>query len=323
MRHVMSLLVLALASVVTTGCQTYSPPPKSPEVSDPLTSSSTVVAYVDGDSISAEELRQLFLEKSGGLILAEVVLDRRLKRRLAQSSLVVGSAEVTAEKKLLLETLDSTDEDQAVRLMAQLRRVRGLGKKRFAAMLHRNAALRLLVQPQVRVSDAAMGLHYQRLYGPRYQGRILVRPTLRDLDPIQDRLTAGESFSDLAAELSSDLSAAQGGLLSPISPVDPEYPQSIRKLLPRLEVGEISDAIAVDGGFALVKLERKIAGQGIEFDDVKEELKLQVTRYVEGMLMDQMARALTTKTGVVVLDPALGQSWQRQKVRLEQGQPPQ
>lgn len=319
----MSLLVLALASVVTTGCQTYSPPPKSQEVSDPLTSSSTVVAYVDGDSISAEELRQLFLEKSGGLILAEVVLDRRLKRRLAQSSLVVGSAEVTAEKKLLLETLDSTDEDQAVRLMAQLRRVRGLGKKRFAAMLHRNAALRLLVQPQVRVSDAAMGLHYQRLYGPRYQGRILVRPTLRDLDPIQDRLTAGESFSDLAAELSSDLSAAQGGLLSPISPVDPEYPQSIRKLLPRLEVGEISDAIAVDGGFALVKLERKIAGQGIEFDDVKEELKLQVTRYVEGMLMDQMARALTTKTGVVVLDPALGQSWQRQKVRLEQGQPPQ
>ena len=323
MRHVMSLLVLALASVVTTGCQTYSPPPKSQEVSDPLTSSSTVVAYVDGDSISAEELRQLFLEKSGGLILAEVVLDRRLKRRLAQSSLVVGSTEVTAEKKLLLETLDSTDEDQAVRLMAQLRRVRGLGKKRFAAMLHRNAALRLLVQPQVRVSDAAMGLHYQRLYGPRYQGRILVRPTLRDLDPIQDRLTAGESFSDLAAELSSDLSAAQGGLLSPISPVDPEYPQSIRKLLPRLEVGEISDAIAVDGGFALVKLERKIAGQGIEFDDVKEELKLQVTRYVEGMLMDQMARALTTKTGVVVLDPALGQSWQRQKVRLEQGQPPQ
>ena len=71
------------------------------------------------------ELRQLFLEKSGGLILAEVVLDRRLKRRLAQSSLVVGSAEVTAEKKLLLETLGQR---------------RPVGAHRFQALEHQPLA---------------------------------------------------------------------------------------------------------------------------------------------------------------------------------------
>ncbi len=256
-------------------------------------------------------------ETAGAAVLADVVVDRMLADRLSQNGMTVTAADIDAERELLLRTLDPTDENQAARLLVELRQARGLGDVRFEALLRRNAGLRKLVADEVRVTPEMVSQQYELRYGVRYQPRIITADALRDLTAVRERLDAGESFSDLAAERSTDVSAAQGGLLSPISPVDPSYPQALRSLLPTLEPGQVSDPIALDGSFALVKLERKVEGQPVALDDVQEELTEQVRLRVEGALMNRLGRSLIGEARVTVLNPSLGESWRRQQAALD------
>ncbi|MEM9420755.1 MAG: peptidylprolyl isomerase, partial [Planctomycetota bacterium] len=111
-------------------------------------------------------------------------------------------------------------------------------------------------------------------------------------------------------------SKAQGGLLSPIRPEDTSYPSAMRQAIDGLEVGQVSQPIAIDGGFALLKLEEKIAAAEVEFDDVKDSLELAVRGRTERVLMQQLARELLSGAELVVLDPTLKALWEAQRESL-------
>lgn len=307
MRYLLLIMVVFLW-----GCPTA--PPRS--VDAPRAPAEAPVLYINGEPVRGEALSPALYEAAGGAVLADAVLDRMLVERLADRGMTVTPADLDAERQRLLLTLDPNDENQAVRLLRELREARGLGDTRFEGLLRRNASLRKLVQDDVEITPVTIGQQYELRYGPRYQPRIITAEALRDFDAVQRRLDAGEAFSDVAAELSTDLSAAQGGLLSPISLVDPSYPQTLRNLLPKLEPGQVSEPIAIDGSFALVKLERKVEAQPVEMDDVREELEQEVRFRVEGALMNQLGRSLIRDAKVTVLDPALGDSWRRHKAAL-------
>jgi parvulin-like peptidyl-prolyl isomerase len=175
--------------------------------------------------------------------------------------------------------------------------------------------MRMLVQNQVQVTPDALQQAYRLTYGEKYHARVITVPTLADANRLRGLLAAGEAdFAHLAVTRSTDPSAVQGGLLPPISPADPAFPAVIREALVRLdEQGRtLSDVIAVDNGYALLKLERKTTPEAVEFADVKDELAEQVRRSAERVLMQQLARELLAEADVVVLDPALQQSWERQ-----------
>ncbi|HEX7008551.1 MAG TPA: hypothetical protein VF184_01125, partial [Phycisphaeraceae bacterium] len=63
-------------------------------------------------------------------------------------------------------------------------------------------------------------------------------------------------------------------------------------------------------------LERKIDAQPVAFDDVKEELTAQARLRQERLQMQQLARRLLNEAKVVVLDPALSESWRQQRELL-------
>src|SRR5690606_3630103 len=84
---------------------------------------------------------------------------------------------------------------------------------------------------------------------------------------------APERFAELAMRHSIDASASRGGLLAPISTVDPAYPLAMLKaidgLVARAEAdgaradggdGEVSEVVAIDGGYALVQLVERLEG---------------------------------------------------------------
>lgn len=310
MRYLPLILVLCLSGCPTAPSRTQEP--SATRIESP-------VAYINGQPVRAAMLRPALYETAGGAVLADAVVDRMLIERLSQRGLVVTAEDLVAERELLLMTLDPNDEDQAARLLKELREARGLGDARYRGLLRRNAGLRKLVRDDGLPLTAEMiGQQYELRYGQRYQVRIITADALRDFVPIRQRLDAGEPFSDVAAEISTDLSAAQGGLLSPISPVDPTYPQTLRNLLPTLQSGQVSEPIAIDGSFALVKLEKKVEAKDVKLDDVREELIQEVRLRVEGMMMNQMGRALIREAKVTVLDPALGESWRRRKAALGQ-----
>ncbi len=299
------------------GCQSAPPPAKKnvgPAASRPA-SAPRPVAYINARTLSTADLSPSLYEAAGGEVLADLVLDRAVADGLAMRGLVLGAAELEAEKQRLLRSL-SDDPNTAARLLEELRTTRGLGAVRFEALLRRNAGLRLLVADRVEVSDAAIRQQYLLRHGPRYRLRLLVTATADEANKLRRRAIEGAAFSDLAAMHSIDPSAAQGGLLSPISPADANYPQAVRNALPRLEAEAISPVLALGDRFAVLKLEDKIEADGVALDDVRDELAAAVQRRNERLLMEQQAREMLAAAEVVVLDPALKSAWERRRAAL-------
>lgn len=273
------------------------------------------MAYVSGQAVAVGALEPALYEIAGGEALADLVLAQQIERTLGRAGLEVGAQAINEERRLIARTL-SDDPDTAARLLAELRDARGLGKHRFEAMLRRNAGLRLLIADDVAVTEAAVKQAYLLRHGPRYRVRLLVTADAAAAGELRGRAAAGESFADLASLHSVDPSAAQGGLLSPISPADPRYPQALRTALPKLEPGALGPVIAIDDRFAVLWLEDKIAADGKALADVREELARSVELRAQRLRMEQLARELLSEADVIVLDPALKRAWELQRERL-------
>ena len=272
------------------------------------------VAFVEGRPITVNDLQPAVYEAAGGQILAEMVLDRRIERRLAERGITLTGSQITAEKDVLLKTLDAGNEDQATRLLRELRRRRGLGDQRFEQLLKRNAGLRALVAEQVQINEALIQQAHQMQYGARYEVRLITVEALGEAGEVARKAReAALTFTELAVRHSTDSSRAQGGLLPPISPVDESWPEAIRKVVTTLNVGSVSDPVALQRGFAIVKLERKIEAQPVQLETVRADLTARVRRNAERLLMQQLARTLLTEADVLVADRVLRESWTQQK----------
>ena len=269
-------------------------------------------AYMAGQPIRWGQLRPLFAEAIGGEVLSEVVLGRQVDRALERAGMQVTEADLEREMDLLRAALDP-DPNQAQRLINELRRREGLGPNRFEMMLRRNAGLRKLVQPEVTLSEEAIRRQYQLEYGPRYEVRLIVTDTFAAAGAVKRQLAAGQSFIDLAVRHSVDESRRQGGYLGEISPVDASYPAAVRRQIERLGVGGVSDPIALQRGFAIVKVEGVRPAEGVQLQQVREELTEAVRLQVEQMLMRQRARTMLQQADPTILDPALKNSWDQQR----------
>ena len=172
------------------------------------------------------------------------------------------------------EQADVIDEDTAaaLRLLDTLRQRQGLGQVRFENLLRRNAALRAMVRDRVSISEAEILQLHEIVHGAKRQARLIVVPTLTDARRILARLEGGEAFMDVAVAVSTDSSAPRGGLLEPISIADPSYPESLRAALWKLEHGDVSSPILLDGQYALLTLVREIPADGAHLEDVRAVL---------------------------------------------------
>lgn len=318
MRNALPFILLLIVAPFVAGCQ--SDPPQSPSgttppAADPAGPGEIPVAYVNGKAVTRSHIYRLIAPAHGGEALAEILLDRAVQDRLKQETIEMTPADIDAEKAKLLASLDP-DPDQAARLLKAMRSERGLDNARYTAMLRRNAGLRRLVRDQITINDAAIAQAYELRHGNRYQVRLIVADKLDTLTKARKQAIAGQSFTDLAIDLSTDQSANQGGLLSPISPADPTYPKAFRDALPKLSMNNrasrLSPAIALDSDYALLWLEEVLTPTDAPaLGEARPELEAAVRADLERLRMRQLARTLIEQADVVVLDPALSEAWKR------------
>ncbi len=302
-----------VAVLALVGCETASSPAEqgvsgSWDDRTGATAVSPPIAYVDGQAVTREDLMPTLIEAAGGTALSELALDRLVIEALTERGLALTPELIEQEKAQMLSAM-SSDPDEAVRLFNAMRTQRGLGDVRFEAMLRRNAGLRLLVKDEVEVVPALLRQAYEMQHGERYRVRIIVAETLAQASEILELAKAGEPFSDLAAKHSTDASAAQGGLLSPISPIDPTYPAALRQALENMKPTDISELIAVDDRFIIMRLDEVLPADDVSYEAALPGLVRQVRRELEGQLMQRTARSMLAEARVVVLDPALGKAW--------------
>ncbi len=265
-------------------------------------------ALVEGRVVQWGELRPLLNEAAGATILQEVILDRMLQAELERTGRTVNDNDVDRERQLFFETLNP-DPDVAVRLARELRARQGLGRQRLYLLLRRNAGLRAIVRDRVVISEQAVFLTYEVQHGPTRRARLMVLPTLALAQAAIDRVNAGEFFGDVATEISTDASAARGGLLARISQADATYPQAMREGLWVLEPGGISSPILLSSEYAVLMLIEEVEGDGVSLKEVRSVIERQVQLNQERLLMDQEARRLLSNASITIIDATLKESW--------------
>lgn len=275
------------------------------------------MALVNGQPLMWGALREELAEAAGGMVLEEVILQRLLTEELARRGMRITPEDVRAEREHLVRALQRgvvESADEAERLIAGVKRSRGLGERRFAALLERNAMLRALVAPEVEVEPADIEQAYQFEHGPRSLARVILTPTEREASRVRAELAKDPEhlrvrFAEKAARVSVDPSGPRGGVLDPISPVDPTYPEAVRRIVRTLRPGEMSPVVAVDRGFAILLLEEQIPPTGRPLAEVEGELREQVRIRKERLAMEDLATRLLREARITVLDRSTAWSW--------------
>ncbi len=274
------------------------------------------VALLGNRAVRVSDMRAALLEAGGPRVLEDLILDRMVERRLAQAGLSVNDTDVQRERNIFAD-IWSTDADEAARLVREIRRLRGLGDVRFQQLLKRNAALRKLIKTDVQVSGAAIDEEYQLAYGPKYRCRLIVVPRLGQATQIVQQARGGANFIDLAVNHSTDVSARQGGLLPLMSPVDATFEKAVREQVRGMRVGQVSDPINIENGFAIVKVEQVVPGQDVPLDSVRDEMRRRRVLRIEAQLMGQERNAMLRQAAqsLVILDPVLKRAWDRRNAQ--------
>ncbi len=269
---------------------------------------------VSGEAVAWSRLLPALAESAGAIAIEEAALDLLLEREAAKAGVRATAEDVDAERRAMAEAVaPGGDAARGEAALRQVRRERGLGESRFAALLRRNALMRKLVQPEVAVTPLAIDQAYELRYGERIGARIITTATAEEAAAAAARIRGGEAFNEVAARVSNDASAARGGLIEPVSPADPSYPASIRKALTEAQPGGLTPVIAVEKGFALLQRDAAPVPAPAErpaIDAVRADLERDARRRQERLLMARLGRRLMESASVTVLDPALSQSWQ-------------
>lgn len=269
-------------------------------------------AILAGEPISWAELRPALAEAAGGRVLEEVALDRLLAAQAAAAGIVIGPAQIDAEQRLLAQSLglDGSDPVGDAEVIDRVRRLRGLGEVRYAALLRRNATLRALAAPTIVVDEDAARRAYELRYGELIEVRLLTTATLREAQGALDRLRAGEPFGEVAAQVSTDVSAARGGILEPIHPSDASYPAALRQALIDATDGQVAGPIALEQGYALaLRVGSTLPRPAPLFESVRDAMEREARLNQERLLMDRLARRMLEGIGLTALDRSLDWSW--------------
>ena len=88
-----------------------------------------------------------------------------------------------------------------------------------------------------------------------------------------------------------------------------EHPAAIRNAAERLSVGDVSPAIAIEGGYAVIKLEEILAARATR--DAESILLEDARADQERVLMTALARRLLNESSLTIFDPALETAWRR------------
>jgi hypothetical protein len=265
-----------------------------------------------GDVVTWSELQPMLAERAGAVVIEEVLLDRQLERLLAERGLQLEAAAIERERSELLESLNP-DPERAERLLAELRAVQGLGERRWDALLRRNASARMLVQDQVTLTPESVEASLDATHGPRRMCRVIAAPDLKTCAEAARRIESGQPFGEVAAMMSTDASASRGGLVNPVSRLDPTWPSAFRQAVWALPIAGTSAPVLVNDAYVIVRVESEVPASPPQDAAVARRVaEREVRRNQERVRMETLVTGLRqAQRDAVIMDAALRDAWMR------------
>lgn len=259
------------------------PAPKTtdaPDASDSQPVRSTdgqraVMAYVNGEPIYMDALHDLLVKTYGLKISNQLIANELVRQEAALRKVTITEKDVQRESEETFDRIIGVQVQGADReeILQQLLDQRGLTELEWNLTMRRNALLRKIAGKNVAVSQAMIRDEFDRVYGTKAVVRHIEVGTLAEAREILQQLKKGADFAQLAYKKSVNASAADGGLLPPISAQSRMVPLSLREAALALdEPGDLSDPIKVETRFHILRLEKTIEPKDVKLDEVRDKL---------------------------------------------------
>ena len=123
------------------------------------------------------------------------------------------------------------------------------------------------VQEEYSVAEQTLIAHILLIQGDEEP----VEAYTRRIEDVASRIAAGESFAELAGDVSDDVgSAPLGGELGFTDGT--VFPEPMEDAISALGVGEVSSAVETDAGTHFIRIQERIAGEAPDFEQLKSEI---------------------------------------------------
>lgn len=249
---------------------------------------SKVVAIVNGQELSREELADLLIDTYGreGLDLlirrtlvwqeadrlnvnvTEEEINKRIEDMVEgeiKQQMKRGGLKDESELKSKLEKADLTIEQYRKNIIKKYKLTKGQVEAEVLA--------EKIIKKTINIADEELHEAYEEQYGEKIIARQIVLRTMRKAEKILEKIKAGANFEALAKKESIDRnSASRGGLMRPFGPHG-----ILGKPVAKSKKGEISEIIKTDSGYHILKIDKRIPRSTKKFSEVKDELVKLVT----------------------------------------------
>jgi len=270
---------------------------------------------VNGQPISREQFLRLLIAGRGQDVLDELVVLELARQAVREAGGDVTAADIQAEEDEALRRLLSqvpaadpatVDPDAARRLLDELLAARGMSREEYRLGLVRNACLRKLATARIRLTEQELRDEYRQAYGPRVQVRHIQLSSPADAERLQQALSGGADFADLARRYSANVvTAPGGGLLRPFSADDPEVPTLLRQTAFALAVGQASSPIRLDNWYHVIRVERTLEPADVPFEQVRSDLESRLRARRLPVEMRAVSAELFARARLEITDPQL------------------
>ncbi len=228
----------------------------------------TIVALVNGEEISRNELGRQCLWHHGEEVLESVVNRQLIEQHCLQNNVTVTDAQVQAEIERVARNF-GLPVDQWLKLLQNDRKI---GPEQYAReIIWPKLALERLAASALDVSPQELQEAFEMEFGPAVQCRIIVCTERAKAEKTHAAAIANpDDFGNLAKQFSDDASASSKGLIQPIHKHIGDV--VIERAAFAMQPNQVSDLLIVNNQFVILKCERHYPAQQVNFEAVQERL---------------------------------------------------
>jgi peptidyl-prolyl cis-trans isomerase SurA len=254
-----------------------------------------IVATVDGDPITAHELRRYAGERGladapGGQVLDALITEKLLEKEIKAQGISAREEEIDRyiEEVRTRNGMDENAFQQALAgkgLTVEAYRTKVRGEIEKAQLVNRE------IRQRVNVSPEEIRRHYDaHLADYATQERVKVRHILFAVDggadedtvararakaeEVREMVRDGRDFGDLARQFSDAPGAERGGELGTFTRGEME--SQLDEVVFRLKPGEVSEPVRTSAGFLLLRLDERVAGGHRPLTEVSDKIREQL-----------------------------------------------
>ena len=272
--------------------------------SQPAPSGPRIVATVNGDEITRDELGRECLKHYGAQVLEHLVNKYLIKQECRQRNITVTQAEVNAE----IERMATRFGLAVAQWLKMLEEERGISPRQYANdIIWPTLALRKLAGDRLEVTEAELAEQYESQYGPSVQARLIVCNDRAVAKRLRAQAAADPTaFAKLAKAESVDVtSASMGGMIQPIRKHTGN--EEIERVAFTMKENEISPVIQVGDQYVIIKCEGQLPARRVAFEQVKMGLVETIRQSKLRGVSDEIFQQLQEKAQVqnVLNNPTL------------------